>query len=106
MPAGPCDDLPDERQVLAVAECTVEIHHVDPAGALIGEPRRDRDRIIPINGLPRRLALAQANDAAMSDVDGGKEVHYWIATGATGPGLDRKSTRLNSSHPSISYAVF
>src|SRR5690348_17644544 len=25
---------------------------------------------------------------------------------ATVPGLDRKSTRLNSSHPSISYAVF
>src|SRR5438876_5396914 len=26
--------------------------------------------------------------------------------GAGGHGLDRKSTRLNSSHPSISYAVF
>src|SRR4051794_41850676 len=26
--------------------------------------------------------------------------------GAGGAGLDRKSTRLNSSHPSISYAVF
>jgi hypothetical protein len=25
--------------------------------------------------LPRRLALAQANDAAAPDVDGGKEVH-------------------------------
>src|SRR5690348_17780496 len=28
------------------------------------------------------------------------------ATGAIGDGKDRKSTRLNSSHPSISYAVF
>src|SRR6266487_6403289 len=26
--------------------------------------------------------------------------------GASGPWSDRKSTRLNSSHPSISYAVF
>src|SRR4051794_41344079 len=29
-----------------------------------------------------------------------------IAEGAGIPGRDRKSTRLNSSHPSISYAVF
>ena len=34
------------------------------------------DGIVPINGLPRRLALAQANDAAASNVDGGKEIHY------------------------------
>src|SRR3712207_8580942 len=29
-----------------------------------------------------------------------------IGLGAIGPGLDRKSTRLNSSHANISYAVF
>src|SRR2546430_12595884 len=31
--------------------------------------------------------------------------YAWIK-GAAGPALDRKSTRLNSSHSQISYAVF
>src|SRR5689334_24632862 len=30
----------------------------------------------------------------------------FVCTGHVSPGLDRKSTRLNSSHSSISYAVF
>src|SRR5690348_17481063 len=30
---------------------------------------------------------------------------HWVNRGRSGE-LDRKSTRLNSSHPSISYAVF
>src|SRR5690348_18027478 len=33
------------------------------------------------------------------------EVEQAVCTATLGP-LDRKSTRLNSSHPSISYAVF
>jgi hypothetical protein len=33
--------------------------------------------------LPRPFALTQTNDAAISDIDGGKEIHYWSATAAT-----------------------
>jgi len=49
---------------------------MDPARALFDEALGDRDGVIPINGLPRRLALTQANDAAGSNIDGGKEIHY------------------------------
>src|SRR5690348_18096206 len=45
-----------------------------------------------------------------SDGRGGAERHLPVRPGRGGPrpagGGDRKSTRLNSSHPSISYAVF
>src|SRR5699024_12729727 len=40
------------------------------------------------------------------DADAGVVVGAEQGLGAHGPGLDRKSTRLNSSHVSISYAVF
>src|SRR5689334_23838045 len=49
-----------------------------------------------------KLALASAEEIALTRRafgDGG-------AAAATAPDLDRKSTRLNSSHSSISYAVF
>src|SRR5437763_5633764 len=35
-----------------------------------------------------------------------RRIFLLLETGATGPRLDRKSTRLNSSHRCISYAVF
>src|SRR3712207_7761814 len=35
----------------------------------------------------------------------GSDLHYWLH-GAAGESVDRKSTRLNSSHANISYAVF
>src|SRR5438876_6499638 len=38
-------------------------------------------------------------------VQGGADRRVGVQDDAAGPG-DRKSTRLNSSHPSISYAVF
>src|SRR6266704_5789468 len=37
---------------------------------------------------------------------GGAACRFLPRTGSGGPGKDRKSTRLNSSHVSISYAVF
>src|SRR5690348_17626577 len=43
--------------------------------------------------------MAGPNDAAV------EKVHTKLVASAL-PGRDRKSTRLNSSHPSISYAVF
>src|SRR5690348_18085525 len=44
------------------------------------------------------------NDLSRRRVPGLRNVDY--AQDAIACGLDRKSTRLNSSHPSISYAVF
>src|SRR3712207_8657949 len=35
-----------------------------------------------------------------------REIHDTIAQGLAATALDRKSTRLNSSHANISYAVF
>jgi hypothetical protein len=49
---------------------------MDPAGAVVDKAFGHRDWIIVINGLPRRLALAKANDAAGSNINGGKEIHY------------------------------
>src|SRR4051794_41677917 len=56
----------------------------------------------------------QAGDPALYDFPTGRwfdqpATYYWQVnrTGADGScAADRKSTRLNSSHPSISYAVF
>src|SRR5438445_8088788 len=48
---------------------------------------------------PRLLACARRT--ALVDIDPGL-LQFWMSTGQ----LDRKSTRLNSSHANISYAVF
>ena len=56
---------------------------MNPPSTLLQKTLRDRQGIIPINGLPRPLTLAQANDAAVSNVDGGKEIHYSGVTAAT-----------------------
>src|SRR5690348_17522883 len=42
----------------------------------------------------------------IADVDMGYLANPGGGSGAADPTQDRKSTRLNSSHPSISYAVF
>src|SRR5690348_17940203 len=43
---------------------------------------------------------------AWREAEGGKLLAFCISSMSAGPIPDRKSTRLNSSHPSISYAVF
>src|SRR2546430_4430897 len=59
----------------------------EPRGAARGDPRRGAGR-------GRRGGLARPGGARAGDAD-------------AGPGTaDRKSTRLNSSHSQISYAVF
>src|SRR5690348_17991755 len=52
-------------------------------------------------------ATAGVRDGRRSGLRGGGEAR-WRAVGTAGVhrASDRKSTRLNSSHPSISYAVF
>src|SRR2546430_9468781 len=52
---------------------------------------------LPISRLLRARQLGDGEDAGDAQDAGG---------GATGAVLDRKSTRLNSSHSQISYAVF
>src|SRR5438876_9523084 len=59
-----------------------------PAGALC-QPAAGADRGPDRPAQEREAALGRAQDP-----------------GAAGQKADRKSTRLNSSHPSISYAVF
>src|SRR3712207_8833568 len=61
----------------------------DLAGAPVGEPQAV---VVPAGGLPER-------EAGEQDVGLGHG-------GLPGRRTDRKSTRLNSSHANISYAVF
>src|SRR5947209_18592889 len=69
--------------------CTVMIFFL-----MIGRP--PRSTLFPYTTLFRSvLALLQAD-----------RVHHRLALDALEPGKDRKSTRLNSSHANISYAVF
>src|SRR5207248_8111729 len=72
--------------------------------------RRSSDLIDPSPGIPRRPHISFSEGGGQAyDPDG---VVEWAA--ACGPwatpvyrgGVDRKSTRLNSSHRTISYAVF
>src|SRR5438876_8228560 len=50
---------------------------------------------------PVNLALSQGRGGGEGTID-----HMGIQVDAPDTVIDRKSTRLNSSHPSISYAVF
>src|SRR5690349_22015542 len=45
-------------------------------------------------------------DLGLPEIDGLTVLDRWRKEGMTVPVLDRKSTRLNSSHVEISYAVF
>src|SRR5690348_17452036 len=70
-----------------------------------------KDAIRRVKEMPYDSAedyLVRAQEAAnFHDNNGRKEgIHQFIDEKSFKPGLDRKSTRLNSSHPSISYAVF
>jgi hypothetical protein len=56
---------------------------MDPSRSLGIKLLRYGEWVFPINFLPRSLALTQANDAAVSNVYGGEEIHYSGATAAT-----------------------
>src|SRR5690348_17661386 len=53
--------------------------------------------------LPRRGAASPGNDSPLRQAGGGRPS---VCPRTQSSASDRKSTRLNSSHPSISYAVF
>src|SRR2546422_8716841 len=48
----------------------------------------------------------KGNGSRVDTLKGGDYVRVWIAKGGNNYIIDRKSTRLNSSHGYISYAVF
>src|SRR5690625_1834617 len=80
-------------------------HHRDPLLDLYGRVLPCRHRIDPQGpvGGGHRAVPADCQDLASSDPAAGASGHDPLAGQL---GEDRKSTRLNSSHVAISYAVF
>src|SRR5690242_12153517 len=72
-----------------------------PYTTLFRSHELERAQRLP-DGRQRRARLA----AVARDHLGDAEIEHLDEVGAVGANLDRKSTRLNSSHMSISYAVF
>src|SRR5207249_8374092 len=72
-----------------------------------GDPRLHR-RLLFDPGMDRRASGSLAPDEQPSQHP--RRLEHWIRQALSGrlsyPVLDRKSTRLNSSHVSMSYAVF
>ncbi len=71
----PRNDRADDRSVYRVtAPRAVKIDDMKPAGTRIGKPASDLDGIIAVRRLPIEVALAQSDDAAIPQVDGGKDL--------------------------------
>src|SRR5690348_18203051 len=66
--------------------------------------RRVAKRVLIAPSLRLQLRLVHDNDCIFTAGSGAKS-ELDVASQGPRPPLDRKSTRLNSSHPSISYAV-
>src|SRR5690625_6902503 len=69
-------------------------------------PRPPRARLFPYTTLFRSAGTGAVRAGAAHRRRGHAGVPGSAAGGAVEPGTDRKSTRLNSSHVAISYAVF
>src|SRR5207247_9626922 len=67
-----------------------------------------RSTLFPYTTLFRSLVFVPINANQVTEVNllGRQQVRHWINNVALDGTLDRKSTRLNSSHEWISYAVF
>src|SRR2546427_2585515 len=72
---------------------TLSLHDALPISDRVAGGLR-RDGVLPVAGVLRLLLYAPRDDVGAR------------ATARRGAGSDRKSTRLNSSHSQISYAVF
>src|SRR5690348_18120350 len=84
---------------------TTEIYTLSLHDALpILVPGALAEAVIVGHQLPGVAAIIGAVDAALLGLDDGP--HAIRISAGNGYAEDRKSTRLNSSHPSISYAVF
>src|SRR5690606_41995584 len=75
--------------------------------ASLAEPAR-RGHVVGIvtSGIVLGILLARAIAGALTDIGGWRIVYFVSAILTLSIALDRKSTRLNSSHVKISYAVF
>src|SRR4051812_49941852 len=74
------------------------------AASLVPEPTIDLKLAEFLSGVSKKSAT---NVAPKKETRATAEITQDLSAGDTSPsGLDRKSTRLNSSHMSISYAVF
>src|SRR3712207_8300411 len=69
-----------------------------PAGRLLHE-QAERDLAVPVRRVPAHVGAGRAFGGGDPDVQ-------VLQVGQHLPQEDRKSTRLNSSHANISYAVF
>src|SRR5438034_6270579 len=79
-------------------------YHVVKTYKLGGEGGWDYLTLDPVS---RHLFISRATHVIVIDADSGKSIGDIPDTpGVHGIALDRKSTRLNSSHTVISYAVF
>src|SRR3712207_8620494 len=92
---------------------TAEIYALPLHDALpicVDDPARDREAEAgtAVAGRPRRVHAVEALEHALGLV--GRDPGTLVGDDDRGParrrGIDRKSTRLNSSHANISYAVF
>src|SRR3712207_7945252 len=78
---------------------------VDPHVGWTGHPREvpDAHQRVVLLGAGGRWQRGHGADERAHEDHAGRTAE---GTGASAHGLDRKSTRLNSSHANISYAVF
>src|SRR5438876_11775646 len=93
---GPRAPLPDAGLCRGRASHRKVRAHFDRAGRGRGAARRPLERLVEVGHLNDVLATELLLGLGVGPV-----LHVALAVV-----LDRKSTRLNSSHPSISYAVF
>jgi hypothetical protein len=64
------DDPRDGLELAGRAEAgAVEVDDVQPSSAGIGERRRDGHRIVAVRGLAAEVALSEADDASITEVD-------------------------------------
>src|SRR2546427_2861513 len=78
-----------------------------PYTTLFRSRHREDHRPVGRQHLRRRAGLASAVlPASRAGVGEVRHAGPWLLSGRVGNAPDRKSTRLNSSHSQISYAVF
>jgi hypothetical protein len=61
--------------VVPIPECPIEIDDMDPPGAVGNELLGQSYGIVVVHRFTVAFALAEADGAAVPDIDGGKNVH-------------------------------
>src|SRR5690625_1010511 len=92
------------RAAIELAETGVDVLAVGK------RPRHDAHTALAAGGINAALGTMDAEDSWQQHAADTKKESYYLADPRTveivAKGADRKSTRLNSSHVAISYAVF